>query len=179
MNATFSIPDAFAYGDGEALPTSRPGGLDILDAIYHAAHGGPGGIAALAARMGMPVPTLTHKVNPNNTTHNVFPRELLALQELSGNAAPLHAMADRLGYTCTRATPDQSGGCPVDAFMRLQTAFAELVCAVADPLQPQGKEVSRNEMRRAERQAAELQAAIGHTLAALRGRMRVAPKVDY
>ena len=40
-------------------------------------------------------------------------------------------------------------------------------------------EVTKNEMRRAENQAAELQAAIGHTLAALRGRMRAAPTVDY
>ena len=178
MNATFSIPDAFAYVDGEALP-DKATGLDLLDAIYHAAHSGPGGVAVLAARMGVPVGTLTHKANPNNTTHHLNPRELLALQELSGNAAVLHAMADRLGYTCTRATPDQSGGCPVDAFMRLQAAFADLVRAVGEPLQPQGKDVTRNEMRRAEHHAAELQAAIGHTLAALRGRMRVAPKVDY
>ena len=179
MHPTISVPDAVAYGANEPLPASRPAGLEIRDAIYHAAHSGPGGVAVLAARMGLPVSTLTHKVNPNNTTHNIFPRELVALQELTGSAAPLHAMADRLGYTCTRATPDQSGGCPVEAFMALQCAFADLVRAVADPLQGGATDVTKNEMRRAENQAAELQAAIGHTLAALRGRMRAAPTVDY
>lgn len=179
MHPTISVPDAVAYGANEPLPASRPSGLDVLDAIYHAAHGGPGGVAALAARMGLSVSTLTHKVNPNNTTHNVFPRELVALQELTGNAAPLHAMADRLGYTCTRATPDQSGGDPVEAFITLQCAFADLVRAVADPLQGDAKAVTKNEMRRAEHQAAELQAAIGHVLASLRGHMRTAPAVDY
>ncbi|MGP1683459.1 MAG: phage regulatory CII family protein, partial [Giesbergeria sp.] len=93
-------------------------------------------------------------------------------------SGPLHALAAHLGYTCTRATPDQSGGDPVDAFMRLQVAEADLARALADPLSHAG-EVTRNEMRRAEAMATEVQAALGHALAALRGRMRAAPEVGY
>lgn len=177
MGISISVPDHQVYGADEAMP-SRPEGLDIDDAIYHAVHGVPGGVAALAARMGMSVDTLTHKANPNTATHFLRPRELQAVMHFGGDAGPLHAMAAHLGYTCTRATPDQSGGDPVEAFMRLQMAHADLVRAVADPL-AHGGAVSKNEMRRAEAMAAELQAAIGHTLAALRGRMRVAPEVGY
>lgn len=178
MKITISAPDDAVYAADAPLPDRAPTGLSLDDAAYHAVHGYRGGATALAARMGMPVETLTAKVNTNNTTHFLRPRELQAVMYMSGNAAPLHALAEHLGYTCTRATPDQSGGDPVDAFMRLQLAHSDLVRAMADPLS-HGGDISKNEMRRAEAMAAELQAAIGHALATLRGRMRAAPKVDY
>lgn len=177
MAISISIPDAEVYGASEPLP-AKVTGLDVDDALYHTVHGYPGGVTALAARMGMSHDTLTHKVGMGKMTHFLRPKEVVAVMHMAGNASALHAMAEHLGYTCTRATPDQSGGDPVDAFMRLQVAHADLVRAVADPLS-HGNAVSRNEMRRAEAMAAELQAAIGHTLATLRGRMRAAPKVDY
>lgn len=177
MAISISVPVAHGYAADE-VPPDKPVGLDLADALYHAVHGYPGGATALAARMGMPVETLTAKVNTNNTTHFLRPHELQAVLYMSGNAAPLHALAEHIGYTCTPATPDQTGGDPVEACMRLQCAFADLVRSVADPL-AHGGDVNKNEMRRAEAMAAELQAAIGHTLAALRGRMRKAPEVGY
>lgn len=177
MAISISIDPGCVYGASEPLPT-KASGLDLDDALYHTAHTYPGGVAALAARMGMSHDTLTHKVNINNATHFLRPKELLATMYMSGNASALHAMAEHLGYTCTRATPDQSGGDAVDAFMRLQVAYADLVRAVADPLRHDDA-VTKNEMRRAEAMAAEAQAAIGHALAALRGRMRAEPKATY
>jgi len=174
MAVTISIPPSVAYGANEAVP-NKPEGMSIDDAIYHTVHGYPGGVTALAARMGVSPNTLTHKVNPNNTTHHLHPRELMAMQYLSGDATVLHAMAAQLGYTCTAALPDQSGGDPVDAFMRLQVAFADLVRAVADPLAEQGHAVTSNEMRRADAMAGDLHTAIGHVLVSLRGRMRKPP----
>lgn len=156
----------------------KPVGMSVDDAIYHTVHGVPGGVAALAARMGMSHDTLTHKANPNNSTHFLRPHELQAVMQFSGNASALHAMAAHLGYACTPTTPDQSGGDPVEAFMRLQLAHSDLVRAVAEPM-AHGGDVTRNEMRRAEAMAGELQGAIGHTLAALRARMRAAPVVGY
>lgn len=153
-----------------------PQGMSVEDAIYHTVHGYPGGVVALAARMGVSSNTLTHKANPNNTTHYLHPRELVAMQYLSGNTEVLHAMAAQLGYTCTTAMPDQSGGDPVEDFMRLQVAFSDLVRAVADPLSGQRDAVTSNEMRRADAMAGDLHTAIGHMLASLRGRMRPAPK---
>ena len=181
MRATVSIPPGLAYGADEPVP-DMPQGLTVQDAIYHTVHDYPGGVAALAARMGVSPNTLTHKANPNNATHHLHPLELVKLQHMSGNAAVLHAMAAALGYTVTRATPDQSGGDMVEATMRLQVEFADLLRAVADPLArvagDAAKPVTGNEMRRAEYHAQETQAAMAHLLATLRGHMRRAPKVE-
>lgn len=176
MRASISIHPSLSHVAGEALPDT-PVGQDIDDAAYHTVHGYPGGPAALAPRMGVPAGTLTHKANVNNATHHFKPRELVALQQMTGNAAVLQAMAHALGYTCIRAIPDQSDGDPVEATMRMQMAHAEFWRAVADPL-AHGRQPSRNEMRRAEQNAADLIATIGDVLAMLRGQMRTAPKVE-
>lgn len=52
MRATVSIPAGLAYGAGESVP-DMPQGLSVQDAIYHTVHGYPGGVAAIAARMGV------------------------------------------------------------------------------------------------------------------------------
>lgn len=174
ISLTADLPGA--YGAEQRQEYTRRRGQDVLDAAYQLAHGYPGGIGALALRMGVSDNTLTHKVNPNNSTHHLSLREAVAMQSLSGNAAILHAMADALGYTCARATPDQSGGDPLDTAMRLQVAHADLVRATADALRARDGAVTSNQLRRAEHDAQELIAAIGHTLALLRSRMRAAPE---
>ena len=176
MAVTISIPPGVAYGADEAVPDTQ-GGMSVEDAIYHTVHNYPGGVTALAARMGVSPNTLTHKANPNNATHHLHPRELVTLQHMSGNAAVLHAMAGALGYAVNAATPDQAGGDPVEATMRLQVAFADLIKAIADPLAQHGDAVTRNEMRRAEAMAGDMHTAIGHVLASMRGSMRKAPEV--
>lgn len=150
--------------------------MSIDDAVYRTVHDAPGGVQALAARMGVPYGTLTHKANPNNSTHHMHPRELVDAQLLGGQHHVLHAMAHALGYTCTRATPDQAGGDPQEAHMRMATEWAELVRAFADAVLAGDGQVSPNQMRRAERQAQEAIASINHAMATLRGRMRPAPR---
>ncbi len=179
MGITISVPDHLAYGADEALP-DRAQGMSVDDAIDHTVHGYPGGVVALAARMGVPASTLTHKANPNNTTHRMSPAELVAIQLFSDNAAVLHAMAAALGYTCAPAAPDQAGGNPVEAVMRLEMAHAEFVRALADPLArlavDAGKWVTGSEVRRADYQGAALQAVVDHCVATLRAHTRPAPK---
>ena len=179
MAVTISIPPGAAYGAGEAVP-SKPVGMSVDDAIYHTVHSYPGGVTALAARMGVSPNTLTHKVNPNNNTHHLHPRELVAMQYLSGDVSVLHAMAAALGYTCTPSGPDQAEGDPVEAFMHLQCSYADLVRAIADPLARMRAEPSKMvtpaEMRRADNHAAEHHGTIDGALAALRGHMRPLPK---
>lgn len=179
MGITISIPPGAAYGAGEDVP-SKPVGMSVDDAIYHTVHGYPGGVTALAARMGVSPNTLTHKVNPNTTTHHLHPRELVAMQYLSGDASVLHAMAAALGYACTPIASDQAGGDPVEAFMHLQSSFADVVRAVADPLARMRAEPDRavtpTEMRRADRCAADHHGMVDGALAALRGHMREVPK---
>lgn len=179
MGITISIPPGAAYGAGEDVP-DKPVGMSVEDAIYHTVHGYPGGVTALAARMGVSPNTLTHKVNPHNSTHHLHPRELVAMQYLSGDVSVLHAMAAALGYTCTPAVPDQAGGDPVEAFMHLQHSFSELVRSIADPLARMrtdpNKMVTQAEMRRANDHAGNHHATVDGALAALRGHMRPLPK---
>lgn len=177
MGINVSIHDREVYAADAPLP-DKPVGLDVADAVYHAVHNYRGGATALAARMGMPVETLTAKVNTNNTTHFLRPHELQAVMYMSGDLGPLHAMAAHLGQVCYPAAPDRSGGDPVEAFMHLQVGVADLARALADPL-ARGGAVTKNELRRAEAMAADLQATIGHALAALRGRMRAAPVAEF
>lgn len=176
------MPAGLAYVDGEAVPDT-PQPMSVADAIYHTVHGYPGGVAALAARMGLPVGTLTHKANVNNATHHMRPDELVALQHMSGNVAVLQAMAAALGYTVQRATPDLSGGCPVQALVRFTTESADLVRAAGDPLAHMAANPdaapSRNQVRRVQQHVEEVTACAAHLLGALSSRQRAAPKVDY
>jgi hypothetical protein len=179
MPVSLSIAPGAAYGADEDVP-SRPVGMSVDDAIYHTVHGYPGGVAALAARMGVPANTLTHKANPNTTTHSLRPNELVAMQYLSGDASVLHAMAAALGYACVPVGDEQAGGDPVEAFMHMQTSYADLVRAIADPLARMRAEPDRMvtgaEMRRADRCAGDHHSTVDGALAALRGHMRPEPK---
>ena len=174
MGINVSVPRHVAYGADEALP-DMPAGMSVLDAIYHTVHGYPGGVAALAVRMGMSANTLTHKANPNNPTHYMRPDELVAMQDLSGNLAFLHAMAAALGQVCTPAVPDQSDGDPVEVFMLQQRAQGEYSAAVADAMLVDHP--TTHAVRRVDAMAQDLIAKTGHQVAVLRGRMRKAPKV--
>ncbi|QTW18197.1 phage regulatory CII family protein [Comamonas kerstersii] len=145
-------------------------GMDVRDAAYLIAHHYPGGVAALAARMGVNPGVLQNKLNPNNDTHHLRLDESVLLQQVAGNAAVLHAMAQQLGFTCVRATPAQDGGDPVEAFMALAMAHADFTRAVADALH--GKEtVSKNELRRATDMANDLIATVGALVSVLAQRV--------
>lgn len=174
MGINVSIPPGLAYGADEALP-DMPVGMTVADAIYHTVHNYPGGVVALAARMGVSANTLTHKANPNNDTHHMRPDELVAIQFFSGNYAVLHAMAAALNHSATPASRDQSDGDPVEAFMHQQRAQGEYCAAMADALQADCP--TPNAVRRVSVMAQDLIATIGHQVAVLRGRMRKAPGV--
>lgn len=177
MSISIRIPDHLAYGDGEPWP-DRPAPMSINDAVYRVVHDAPGGVAGLAARMGVPASTLTHKANPNNATHHMRPQELVDAQLFSGHHHVLHVMAQALGYTCTRDTPDQSGGDPVEAHMRMAMEWGELIRAFADATLAGDGQVTRNQMRRIEHHAQETIATIGHAMSALRARMHPEARKD-
>lgn len=145
-------------------------GMDVCDAAHLIAHHHPGGVAALATRMGVNAGTLQNKLNSNNNSHHLTLKESVLLQEAAGNAAVLHAMAQQLGYTCVRAIPAQDGGNPMEAFLHVETAKANFTRSVADAFY--GKETnSRNEVRRATDMANDLFAAVGALLGVLASRV--------
>lgn len=160
MTFSFSIGLAAGYGDVDAGADIAPG-LDVLDAAHLTAQAFPGGVPALAQRMGVSANTLQHKLNPLNTTHHLTLKEALILQLVAGDVAVLRAMAKQLGYTVELATPDQSGGDPVEAFMHFQKHVGDFTRAVADSLLAGGA-VTPNAQRRNENRAQDLLASTAH-----------------
>lgn len=173
MTPTFSVGVSLGYGDVGA-DADMASGMDVLDAAHLTAQHFPGGVPALAQRMGISANTLQHKLNPANTSHHLTLKEALLLQVVADNVSVLRAMAKQLGYTCVRATPDQAGGDPLDAFAQFQFAVGELTSAAADSLKGRGA-VSRNAQRRNEYKAQELIAAVGHLVSTTAARV---PKVE-
>lgn len=151
MAFTFSVGLAPDYVElGGQFDIAR--GMDVVYAACLTAQAHPGGVARLARDMGIKAGTLQHKLNLNNETHQLTLPEAVRLQVITGNFSILHAMAHQLGCEVRRAVPDQSGGDPVEAFMRFQTEVAEVTRAAADA----HRQPSRNAVRRLDRQVQEL-----------------------
>ena len=150
-----------------------PLGMDPLDAAYHTAHDYPGGVPAVAQRMGVSANTLQHKVSLTNDTHHLTLRESVAMQEVTGDARILHAMAGALGYACVSLHNDGSLG-TLEQVMHMAKEFGEVLGSVNNAVVD--GVVTNNEMRDCERQAAELMAALNSVLATVRSMMPRAPQ---
>ena len=87
-----SVVKQFTASNGNAPASAAMVGLDVLDAAYHTAHAYPGGVPALAQRMGMSQNTLAHKVSLANETHHLSLREAVAMQEVSQDKRIAQAM---------------------------------------------------------------------------------------
>ncbi|MDR3004585.1 MAG: hypothetical protein LBV14_10175 [Acidovorax sp.] len=155
-----SIGAAGGYGD-VALGVDIGPGMELVATAQQVAQAHQGGVPAVAKLMQVSANTLQHKLNPANTTHHLTLQEALVLQLVTGNVAVLQAMAKQLGYTVQRATPDQSGGDPVEAFMHFQAQVGDFTRAVADALLDGGA-VTANAQRRVEFRGQELLAAVAH-----------------
>lgn len=172
-----SLQEARAQRHGKvaaAAATHQGAGLDIDDALYHLAHDYPGGVPALAQRMGMSPNSLAHKVSLTQRTHHASPGELVKLQAIAGDARPLHAMAAELGYVAIAVTPKAGGGTSLQDVTRLVREFAELLGAVTEAAEDAS--ITANEMRRVEAEAGDVMAAIDGCLMTLRAMMPPAPE---
>lgn len=67
--------------------------MSVMDAAYRLAHGYPGGIPALAARMGKSANTLQHECNPNTTGHKLGLADAALMTALSGDPSIAQALA--------------------------------------------------------------------------------------
>lgn len=73
---------------------------NILDTIYRVAHNYPGGVNALAARMGQSKWVLQNKINPNCDTHFVRAEEAAQIADLADSDEIAKAYAARRGLIC-------------------------------------------------------------------------------
>ena len=80
--------------------------MNTRDAAYMTGHSYPGGVPALATRMGMDARELSHKLNPNDA-HALSLDEAVVIMALTGDHRILNAMASELGYVLTQQ-PDEA-----------------------------------------------------------------------
>lgn len=168
-----SVVKQFNRGNGNVSLQPTTLGLDVADAAYHTAHSYPGGVPALAQRMGMSQNTMAHKVGLNNTTHHLTLREAVAMQEVTGDVRILHAMASALGYSCISLRADAAGSTLTEV-MHMAKEFGDVLQSINRAVDDGA--VNQNEMMDCEQQAAELMAAINSVLATVRGLMPKAPQ---
>lgn len=101
--------------------------MNIKDAAHKLGHEYPGGAGQLAARMGMKHAVFNSKINPNTLTHHLTLAEALRMQQLSGRADILHAMAFEMGYVCFPAANHE--GVSDQALLDL---FTNLLCELGE-----------------------------------------------
>ena len=84
--------------------------MDQLDIVIHqTAHDAPGGLDALARKMGVGAQVLRNKVCPTTDTPKLSLREALAMMDATNDDRILHVLASLRGYTLERkALPDAS-----------------------------------------------------------------------
>lgn len=152
-------------GNGELSHEIATHGMNVLDAAYHTAHSYPGGVAALALRMGQNASTLNHKVSLTNTTHRLAVDESVTMQAMSGNYAILHAMASSLGHVALQIDPTTEAK-PMEEVARMVREFGELLTSVTQSTAD--GTVTTNEMRECQRQAMESIASIYGVVASVR-----------
>ena len=76
--------------------------MDLLDVIHEAAHGYPGGVEAIAARMGKNPGTMRKKLLPNEDTHDLTVKELRKIVDYCDTDRVAQAFADDRGLMCIK-----------------------------------------------------------------------------
>lgn len=166
MRSTVSVPNALAYGEGESMPDN--GEQAVLLAIANTVHAYPGGIAALAKRVGMSPNTLQHKANLNNETHHMTVADLYKIQRVTGDVSASQALVRCEGYVCILVNPTKPASV-VDGIARLMVPVVELIESVRDATAT-GQPVTRQQNRRSEHHLAELIGAANALIALQRAR---------
>ena len=138
--------------------------MDITRALQAAVRSYSNGTASLAAAMGLSATTLSHKVSPTYPGQFCSPEELLQVMEVTGNNAPLIALAAARNFALLPIPQgDGTAGSCTTAVVASIREFAEFVTEItADSADDH---ITANEMIRIEREALDAIAAIQHTVA--------------
>lgn len=76
--------------------------MNYKDAFHKTVHSAPGGVEALAVRMGYKAGLLRNKANPNSTTNVLTIDDASLAMTLTGDYSVLHALAEQHGFTLTK-----------------------------------------------------------------------------
>lgn len=78
--------------------------MNVDDALYHAAHDYPGGVAALAVRIGRSEAVLNSKLRPTCDTHTPTLGDFRKILAFTDDMRPLHALNAENGMVAVRKT---------------------------------------------------------------------------
>jgi hypothetical protein len=76
--------------------------MNYKDAFHKTVHSYPGGVEALAQRMGYNTGILRNKANPNSTTNVLTMDDASRAMDFTGDYSVLHALAEQHGFTLTK-----------------------------------------------------------------------------
>lgn len=171
MFASVAFRGISENGESTAEPTINPRTMAPIDAAYYTAHKYPGGVRAIAQRMGMSANVLQNKVNPNNDTHHLTLAEAVALMDVSDNDAILMALAAHRGYDLMRTIPANTDS-PTSLYWQAAAAHAEFMQAVADAMQAGA---TSNALRRISNRATDAEAHMHSLVGAVASSIPVPP----
>lgn len=80
--------------------------MNPKDAFHQTVHGYPGGVEALAVRIGMTAAVLRNKANPNHGYNKPSLDDVDQVMGITGDHRVLHALAGNHGYVCVRMEDD-------------------------------------------------------------------------
>lgn len=124
--------------------------MNVLDAAYRLGREFPGGVPALAQRLGMSANTLAGELNPNHPNGKLGAARLVGLMVISRDFRPLHVIAQEcehlvLPIPCTTAAADDA---TLKSVARLTQDFGELLTELSASM-ADGR-ISDNELGRIE-----------------------------
>jgi hypothetical protein len=143
--------------------------MNILDAAYRVGHDHPGGVAALAPRMGMGEAVLNSKLNPNTKTHILSIEEMIKLEQFTGRHDMLFAHAEALGFIAVPA-PCVGDGDVDHAIAQTCAEFGDYLRTVGDAMGD--KQITPNEAKRLEKELVEMIEAAMYLQALLIGKKK-------
>lgn len=143
--------------------------MNVLLAAYHLVKDFVGGAAALAAMLpNKSGTTLSHEINPHCHHAKLGLDDAVRISVLANDPRILHAFAAEMNcLVIPLAVPDPGGQCAFARTAALAREFGELMGELTTTLAD--GQVTLNELRRTEREAGELVAALHLVLAEVRG----------
>ncbi len=126
--------------------------MNVEDAAHRIAHEAEGGLDALAMRLGIGARVFNGQVNPNDKGHVLGLVTSVRMQQLTGRADILFAMADALDYVCIKR-PDVQATDISHAIATTCAEFGDFMRQIDNTMQD-GR-VTRNELKKIEKELTE------------------------
>ncbi len=139
-------------------------------AAFHVVHDYPGGSRALAVLVGKNEATLSHEVDPNYSAAKFGLGTAVKVTKLARDLRILTAFGADCGCMVLPLPTSEAAGNSFEALSEMATQFAELVASITDSAGARsdgGKRVTPNEVKRVEKEAGELIAAVQAALLAV------------